>query len=67
MKQTLMALIIATAATPLFANGFTVASAGADGRFDQQSWSAGGALQSFDDDAMAPQEGRWLFRHWATK
>lgn len=49
------------------ANGFTVASAGTDGKFDRKSWSAGGQLQSFDEDAVATQEGRWLFRHWAMK
>ena len=46
---------------------FTVASAGADGKFDKASWSTGGALSSFDDDAVATQEGRWLFRHWVMK
>jgi hypothetical protein len=49
------------------ASGFTVASAGADGKFDKQSWSTGGTLQSFDEDAVASQEGRWLFRHWNQK
>lgn len=49
------------------ASSFTVASAGADGKFDKQSWSVGAALESFDDDAVATQEGRWLFRHWTLK
>jgi Bacterial type II secretion system protein G. len=49
------------------ATSFTVASAGADGKFDKTSWSSGGALISFDDDAVVTQEGRWLFRHWAMK
>ena len=49
------------------ANAFTVASAGADGTLDQPSWSFGGALKSFDDDAVATQDGHWLFRHWAMK
>jgi hypothetical protein len=49
------------------ANGFTVVSAGTDGKFDRKSWSTGGQLQSFDEDAVATQEGRWLFRHWAMK
>ena len=49
------------------ANSFTVASAGADGKFDKQTWSAGGKLQSFDEDAVATNEGSWLFRHWAMK
>lgn len=47
--------------------GFTVASAGADGKFDKKSWTTGGTLSSFDEDAVATQEGRWLFRHWAMK
>jgi Type II secretion system (T2SS), protein G len=46
---------------------FTVVSAGADGKLDRQSWTAGGALQSFDEDAVATNEGRWLFRHWNMK
>jgi hypothetical protein len=49
------------------ASGFTVASAGADGKFDKQSWSKGGTLQSFDEDAVATNEGNWLFRHWNMK
>jgi hypothetical protein len=49
------------------ADGFTVASAGTDGKFDKQSWSTAGVLQSFNEDAVATQEGRWLFRHWAMK
>ena len=49
------------------ANSFTVASAGADGKFDKQSWSTGATLGSFDEDAVATNEGRWLLRHWAMK
>jgi hypothetical protein len=49
------------------ANGFSVVSAGADGKFDKQSWSTGGTLQSFNDDAVATSEGKWLFRHWNLK
>lgn len=49
------------------ANDFTVASAGTDGKFDKKSWSTGGTLQSFDDDAVATNDGRWLFRHWSLK
>jgi hypothetical protein len=49
------------------ANSFTVASAGADGKFDKQSWSVGATLQSFNEDAVATNEGRWLLRHWAMK
>jgi len=49
------------------ANSYTVASAGADGKFDKHSWSTAGALQSFDEDAVATNEGRWLLRHWNMK
>src|SRR3954454_24529447 len=49
------------------ANSFTVASSGADGKFDKQSWSTGATLNSFDEDAVATNEGRWLFRHWSLK
>jgi hypothetical protein len=49
------------------ASSYTVVSAGADGKFDKSSWSTGGMLQSFDDDAVATNEGRWLFRHWNLK
>jgi hypothetical protein len=46
------------------AKGYKVISSGADGKFDKASWSTGGALTSFDEDAVATQDGRWLFRHW---
>lgn len=46
---------------------FRVVSPGADGKFDRGSWSTGGELSSFDADATATQDGRWLFRHWAMK
>jgi hypothetical protein len=49
------------------ANSFTVVSAGSDGKFDKKSWSTGGTLQSFDEDAVATNEGRWLLRHWNMK
>jgi hypothetical protein len=49
------------------ANGFTVVSAGADGKFDKRTWSTGSTLNSFDDDAVATNEGKWLFRHWNLK
>ena len=49
------------------ANGFTGASSGADGKFDKKSWSTGGTLQSFDEDAVATNDGRWLLRHWNLK
>ncbi len=48
---------------------YKVVSSGADGKFDRASWSTGGALTSFDEDAVATHDGRWIFRHWtlATK
>jgi hypothetical protein len=49
------------------ANSFTVVSAGVDGKFDKQTWSTGGTLQSFDDDAVATNDGKFLFRHWSLK
>jgi hypothetical protein len=49
------------------ANGFTVVSAGADGKFDKKNWSTAGVLQSFDEDAVVTNEGKWLFRHWNMK
>jgi hypothetical protein len=49
------------------ATTYTLASAGADGKFDKQSWSKGGRLPSFDEDAVATNEGRWLFRSWNFK
>jgi len=49
------------------ATTYAVASAGTDGKFDKQSWTTGGALKSFDEDAVITNEGRWLFRHWAMK
>jgi hypothetical protein len=49
------------------ASSFTVVSAGSDGKFDKKSWLTSGALQSFDEDAVATNEGRWLIRHWNMK
>src|SRR5258708_4219838 len=49
------------------ATSYSVVSAGADGKFDKQSWSTGGTLQSFDEDAVITNQGRWLFRHWNMK
>jgi hypothetical protein len=46
------------------AKGYKVVSSGADGKFDRTTWSTGGELKSFDDDAVAAQDGRGLFRHW---
>lgn len=49
------------------ANTYVVVSAGTDGKFDKHSWSSGGTLRSFDEDAVASNEGRWLYRHWTMK
>jgi hypothetical protein len=46
--------------------GFRLVSAGADGTFDEASWStASGSLQSYADDAVATSAGGIrLFRQW---
>ena len=44
--------------------GFRVISAGADGTFQPETWSVGGRMSSFASDAVATNEGRWLFRFW---
>jgi len=49
------------------ADSYMVVSAGADGTFDKKNWDSGGVLQSFDEDAVATNAGRWLFRHWNMK
>ncbi|SRR5712691_6244928 len=45
---------------------YRIVSAGADGVF-QTDISAGGVLQSFNDDAVATETGKWLFRSWEMK
>ncbi len=45
---------------------YRIVSAGADGVF-QDDMSAGGTLKSFNDDAVAANQGRWLFQHWEMK
>lgn len=45
-------------------NGFRIISAGADGSFQPQTWSVGGRMSSFTADAVATNEGEWLFRFW---
>jgi len=42
---------------------FRIISAGADGVF-QSDISQKGTLTSYDDDAVATNEGRWLVRRW---
>lgn len=46
---------------------FRVVSAGADGVFKPESWTTGGTLESFNDDAVVTNEGRWWFRRWEFK
>lgn len=45
---------------------FRIVSAGADGVF-QSDTSARGVLSSFNDDAVATEEGKWLTRFWEMK
>ncbi len=46
---------------------YRIVSAGADGEFQPDTWSTAGTLSSFNDDAVATNEGRWLVRHWEMK
>ena len=46
---------------------FTIVSAGADGIFKPETWTTGGTVASFDDDAVVTNEGRWWFRKWEFK
>lgn len=48
-------------------DGFRVVSAGADGKFDPPTWTAAGRQSSFDADAVATNDGRWLYRFWEMK
>lgn len=48
-------------------NGYQVVSAGSDGKFDPSSWKAAGKQSSYDADAVATDEGRWLVRFWEIK
>jgi hypothetical protein len=45
---------------------FRIVSAGADGVF-QTDLSKKGTLASFNDDAVATNEGKWLVRQWEFK
>jgi hypothetical protein len=45
---------------------FRVVSAGADGIF-QSDIAKNGKLESFNDDAVVSNEGRWLSRSWEIK
>jgi hypothetical protein len=46
-------------------DGFRLVSAGADGTFDESTWSTPGRTESLSDDAVMSNEGRWLFRSWS--
>ncbi|HUR79928.1 MAG TPA: type II secretion system protein GspG [Thermoanaerobaculia bacterium] len=46
-------------------DGFRLVSAGADGAFDEATWSTPGRARSFGDDAVMTNEARWLFRSWS--
>ena len=46
---------------------FRVVSAGADGIFQESTWSTPGRSGSFNDDAVVSHEGRWLTRSWEHK
>jgi len=43
---------------------FRIVSAGADGLFKPETWTTGGKVESFDEDAVVTSEGRWWFRSW---
>ena len=46
-------------------DGFRLVSAGADGTFDESTWSTPGRVKSLADDAVLSNERRWLFRSWS--
>lgn len=48
-------------------NGFQVVSAGADAKFDPSTWKTAGRQSFYEADAVATEEGRWLFRSWEIK
>ena len=45
--------------------GFRLVSGGADGKFDEATWSQKGIARSLDDDAVMTDEGGWLTRFWS--
>jgi hypothetical protein len=47
--------------------GYRLISAGADGKFDPATWTAGGKRASFDDDAVVTPKERFWFRSWEFK
>jgi len=46
-------------------DGFRLVSGGADGRFEEATWSAKGRTASLDDDAVMTNESGWLTRFWS--
>ena len=44
--------------------GFRIVSAGADGRFERNSWTAAGQLESLDADAVVTDQGKFWLRSW---
>ncbi len=46
-------------------DGFRLVSGGADGQFDEGSWSKKGPAKSLNDDAVMTHEGGWLTRFWS--
>lgn len=46
-------------------DGFRLVSAGADGQFDDKSWSVKGMAKSLSEDAVMTNESGWLTRFWS--
>ena len=44
-----------------------IISAGADGKFDEPTWSIEGQSDSYDADAVMSPTARWMFRSWTIK
>lgn len=44
--------------------GDRIISAGADGKFESETWSKEGRVSSFNDDAVVTGRGDWMFRFW---
>ena len=46
-------------------SGFRLVSGGADGKFEEGTWSAKGPAASLNDDAVMTSESGWLTRFWS--
>lgn len=46
-------------------DGFRLVSSGADGSFDEATWSRKGIATSLNDDAVMTSESGWLTRFWS--